>query len=104
MRCSACGRDNPEGNRFCAGCGQALAPTPSPPVAPAAPRPTDRPPGAAASPLSRWIEYAKSGEWMQNRLLTIVLAALLVYSLFLGNPWMIVVSLGIAWAGRGHDQ
>ncbi len=49
MRCSRCGNDNPETNRFCGTCGASLLATPAPPVAARSESASQASPGRAPS-------------------------------------------------------
>ena len=52
MRCSRCGNENPDGNRFCGMCGAALLSAP-PVAASSAQRPTAAGPAIPAAPAAR---------------------------------------------------
>jgi hypothetical protein len=85
MQCAACGRDNPAGRPFCAGCGRPLTAAGGVGVA-----------SSDQDPLDLQ-EAEQSKSWLPDWALTVVSVALIIYSVIMGNIWLLLVAFAVAW-------
>jgi hypothetical protein len=93
LRCVHCGRDNPDGDRFCSGCGQVLGAAGAVAIQPGATV------GQSMGGLGAWLNQLKE-QWKKSWPLKILTAVLLIYALLTQNPATILIGIGVGLAMR----
>ena len=71
MKCSTCGKENPEGQKFCGDCGAMIPQPPPPPVQPTQPSPTQ--------PTESWYQSNQRKVWAIVIVLVVILAIALSF-------------------------